>query len=129
MSAKEYGQIILNNLDQHVKENLVLDDSFMITDFKARNLSITFTNPNYEVTVKVCGEQGDIVRLNVAKDVETYNLEMELENDPYENDTEEEFTDFEEAFPEEAETKEEEIPTEESEVVEKPKKKKIKKNK
>lgn len=63
-------QLVLNKVAEHVTETFLIGEDFMITNFKAKDKSITLTSPNYEVTVKVTGEASEILNFEIAEELE-----------------------------------------------------------
>ena len=58
-------QILLNKVAEHVSNKFGLDEAYRITNFKAKDTSITMDSVNYEVTIKCKGQASDDIHREV----------------------------------------------------------------
>ena len=72
MENMNVQQILLNKVAEHVSNEFGLDEAYRITNFKAKDTSITMDSVNYEVTIKCKGQASEDIHQAV------YKIEREL---------------------------------------------------
>lgn len=74
-------QLVLNKVAEHVTDKFNIGDDFMLTNFKAKDKSITLTSTDYEVTVKVTGQASHNLDYEINEELEALeNSEIEDED-------------------------------------------------
>lgn len=71
-------QLLLDTVANHVCEQFGLDDDYRITNFKAKDNSITLDSVNYEITVKCKGQASENIHQEVYKIEKQIREEKEL---------------------------------------------------
>ena len=72
MENMNVQQLLLNKVAEHVSNEFGLDEAYRITNFKAKDTSITMDSVNYEVTIKCKGQASEDIHQAV------YEIEREL---------------------------------------------------
>lgn len=72
MENMNVQQLLLNKVAEHVSNEFGLDEAYRITNFKAKDTSITMDSVNYEVTIKCKGEASEKIHQEV------YEVEKQL---------------------------------------------------
>lgn len=58
-------QILLSKVEEHVSEKFDLNDDYRVTNFKAKDTSITLDSVNYEITIKCKGQASEKIHEEV----------------------------------------------------------------
>lgn len=74
---KDARQLISDKVSEHIVNQFGLGDDYVITNFKAKDLSATLTNSQYEVTVKLKGIVASDMQEEISK--ELYKLQQAKE--------------------------------------------------
>lgn len=69
----ERQQIMVNEVANHVSGKFGLDDSYLVTDFKAKNLAVTLSNSEYDVTVKVKNVVAENLMFDISTKLQQYD--------------------------------------------------------
>lgn len=74
-------QLLLDKVTEHVSEKFDLNDDYRVTNFKAKDNSITLDSVNYEITVKCKGHASETIHQEVYKIEKELRQAKELEEE------------------------------------------------
>lgn len=77
MSRNNEQQILINKVAEHVSEKFDLNGDYRITNFKAKDTSITLDSVNYEVTIKCKGQASEKIHQEVYEEYKKLREEKE----------------------------------------------------
>lgn len=72
-------QVLINKVAEHVSEQFGLSGDYRITNFKAKDTSITLDSVNYEVTIKCKGESAEQIHRACFEEYKKFREEQETE--------------------------------------------------
>ena len=70
-------EVALKVVADYVCKEFGLGDDYVITDFKAKNCSITLANQDNEVTVKLKGDTAEFIQLKISSIIEGVTVDEE----------------------------------------------------
>lgn len=74
-------QLLLNEVSDHVSEQFGLNEDYRITNFKAKDTSITLDSVNYEITVKCKAKASEDIHSKVYEAEKEWRKQREAEEE------------------------------------------------
>lgn len=81
MEKIDMRQVLLNEVTEHVSEKFGLNEDYRLTNFKAKDTSITLDSVNYEITVKCKGQASEEIHRNVYQAEVEWRKQREAEEE------------------------------------------------
>lgn len=81
--------ILFDMVVDHVSEKFELNEDYVVTGFKSKDLSITLTSANYDVTIKVKGQEAEKLYNEYLAEKRKFDKEIMEEQDLVEENEEE----------------------------------------
>lgn len=81
MEKIDMRQLLLNEVTEHVSQKFDLNDDYRITNFKAKDTSITLDSVNYEITVKCKGQASEEIHQKVYEAEVEWRKQREAEEE------------------------------------------------
>lgn len=81
--------ILFDMVVDHVSEKFELNEDYVVTGFKSKDLSITLTSANYDVTIKVKGAEADKLYNDYLAEKRKFDKEVMEEKELEESNEEE----------------------------------------
>ena len=69
----DISTVTINTIKEHVFDKFNLDNSFQITGFKAKDLSLVVANSDYELSIKCTGEVSNRLQMMIQNTLEELN--------------------------------------------------------
>lgn len=70
-------QVLINKVADHVSEKFGLNGDYRITNFKAKDTSITLDSVNYEITIKCKAEASETIHRECYEEYKRIRAEKE----------------------------------------------------